>query len=64
MKTKVIAPKPPIANCTQRMSNDGPAVANLFYGHGAGAISELKSAHDIVNEMVSGAVKRLRGIVA
>jgi nitronate monooxygenase len=48
----------------QRMSNGDPAVANLFYGQGAGAISELKSAHDIVNDMVSGAVKRLRGIGA
>ena len=48
----------------QRMSNGDPAVANLFYGQGAGAISELKSAHDIVNDMVSGAVRRLRGIGA
>jgi nitronate monooxygenase len=48
----------------KRISSGDPAVANLFYGQGAGAISEVKSAHDIVNDMVSGAMRRLRAVEA
>lgn len=46
----------------KRISSGDPAVANLFYGQGAGSIDELRSAHDIVNGMVTGALKRLRAI--
>ena len=48
----------------KRISEGDPAVANLFYGQGAGAINEVKSADDIIGDMVSGASLRLRAIGA
>jgi nitronate monooxygenase len=47
-----------------RISSGDPAVAMLLYGQGAGEITEVRSARDIVQGLVVGAADRLRSIGA
>ena len=44
----------------QRMSNNDPDVAMIYYGQGAGAIGEIASARSIIDTMVADALVRLR----
>ncbi len=44
----------------KRMSENDRAVAMIYYGQGAGMINEVKSAKQIVDDLVLGALKRLR----
>jgi hypothetical protein len=46
----------------KRISSGDPGVAMLLYGQGAGAINEVKSAKEIMSDIVNGAIRRLRAV--
>jgi nitronate monooxygenase len=44
----------------QRITSGDPALAMVYYGQGAGAISEVKTAKATIDDLVGDALKRLR----
>ncbi len=44
----------------QRITSGDPAVAMVYYGQGAGVITEVKTAKATIDDLVSDALKRLR----
>jgi nitronate monooxygenase len=46
----------------KRISSGDPGVAMLLYGQGAGAITDVRSAKEIINDIVAGAIRRLLAV--
>lgn len=44
----------------KRISSGDPAVSMLLYGQGAGTVTEVRTAKDIIDGLVTGASQRLR----